>query len=30
MARPMDWGTSADLLASAPRVPDDLRDTTTL
>jgi len=26
----MDWGTFADLVASASRVPDDLRDTTTL
>jgi hypothetical protein len=27
MARPTVWGTFADLAVSAPRVPNDLRDT---
>jgi hypothetical protein len=30
MARPMVWGTFADLAASTPRGPDDLRDTAVL
>jgi hypothetical protein len=29
MARPTVWGTFADLASSAPRDPDDLRDTAT-